>query len=223
MYGLACRGALALSFIAALGVAAWAQSSDPLHLECVGPFGPDSSETALRQVFGDQNVVAESIDGPEGSVLDATLLFPDDPTRRLVVLWQDEAARARPAAIIIRDDSEWIGPGGLRLGEALAEVEAINGATFNVLGFGWDYGGAASFPSGTLADIPGACVLSLSFDLDWNKEYGPEFDVIMGDQQLRSDDAQLRAAAPSVAEIIVGYPMDDLPVDEAPLGDEAFQ
>ena len=34
-----------------------------------------------------------------------------------------------PAAIIIREDSEWIGPGGVRLGSALAEVEVIARAT----------------------------------------------------------------------------------------------
>ena len=215
MYGLAVRGALALAMSAVFVVAAGAQTSVPLHLECAGPFGPDGSEVGLRQVFGDQNVSAETIDGPEGSVLDATLVFPDDPTRRLVVLWQEESGRSKPAAIIIRDDSEWIGPGGLRLGEALGEVEAVNGAPFNVLGFGWDYGGAASFPTGALADIPGACVLSLSFDLDWTRDYGPEFDAIMGDQELRSDDAQLRAAAPTVAEIIIGYPGDEIFFDDA--------
>lgn len=209
MTAFAGRGMLALALAALSGLPVAAQGTDALHLECVGPFGPDGSEAGLRQIFGDANVQAETIDGPEGSTLDATLLFPDDPIRRLVVLWQDEGARAKPAAIIIRDDSEWVGPGGLRLGDELAEVESINGAPFNVLGFGWDYGGAASFPSGTLADIPGECVMSLSFDLDWTREYGPEFDSIMGDQQLRSDDAQLRAATPKVAEIIVGYPVED--------------
>jgi hypothetical protein len=203
------RAALAFAFTALFGGAAAAQSSDPLHLECAGPFGPEGSETGLEQVFGAANVAAETIDGPEGSTLDATLLFPDDPTRRLIVLWQDETARSRPAAIIVRDDSEWIGPGGLRLGDSIEDVETVNGAPFDVLGFGWDYGGAASFPAGTLADIPGACVLSLSFDLDWNRDYGPEFDPIMGDQQLQSDNPQLRAAAPTVSEIIVGYPFDE--------------
>ena len=115
MTGLAARGSLALAFVALSGMPAAAQSTDALHLECVGPFGPDGSETGLRQIFGDGSVAAEVIDGPEGSTLDATLLFPDDPTRRLVILWQDEASRAKPAAIIIRDDSEWVGPGGLRL------------------------------------------------------------------------------------------------------------
>ena len=208
MTGFAARGAVAVAMIAASALPVAAQTDAP-HLECAGPFGMESSEAGLREGFGDTNVAAETIDGPEGSTLDATLVFPDDPTRRLVVLWQDEAQRTKPAAIIIRDDSEWVGPGGLRLGDALDEGAAINGAPFNVLGFGWDYGGAASFPAGSLAGIPGGCVMSLSFDLDWTREYGPEFDSIMGDQQLRSDDAQLRAATPKVAEIIVGYPFED--------------
>ena len=189
-----------------LAVPAMAQSSDPLHLECAGPFGPDSSEAFLAELFGSDNVVAETIDGPEGTTLDATLVFPRDPARRLVVLWQDEEQRARPAAVIVREDSDWIGPGGVRLGSDLAEVEAANQAPFKVLGFGWDYGGAASFPSGTLSEIPGGCMMSLSFDLDWTKEYGPAFDAIMGDQQLDSDDPLLQEAAPVVSEIAVGYP-----------------
>jgi len=198
--------AVATGFLSALP--AMAQSSDPLHLECAGPFGSDSSQAFLEELFGGDNVVSETIDGPEGTTLDATLLFPNDPQRRLVILWQDEAQRSRPAAIIIREDSDWIGPGGVRLGSALSEVEAVNGAAFNVLGFGWDYGGAAGFPSGVLADIPGGCIMSLSFDLDWTKEFGPEFDAIMGDQQLGSDNPLLREAAPTVSEIAVGYPQE---------------
>ncbi len=209
MTQFAARAAIA---VVATGVVlaapAMAQSSDPLHLECAGPFGPESSEAFLAELFGGGNVVAETIDGPEGTTLDATLVFPEDPARRLVVLWQDEVQRVRPAAIIVRDDSDWIGPGGVRLGSALAEVEALNQAPFKVLGFGWDYGGAASFSSGTLSEIPGGCMMSLSFDLDWTKEYGPEFDAIMGDQQLGSDDPMLREAAPTVSEIAVGYPQE---------------
>jgi hypothetical protein len=200
--------AIAVVATVVLAAPARAQSSDPLHLECAGPFGPESSEAFLAELFGGGNVVAETIDGPEGTTLDATLVFPGDPARRLVVLWQDEERRARPAAIIVRDDSGWIGPGGVRLGSALAEVEAVNGAPFSVLGFGWDYGGAAGFPAGALSDIPGGCIMSLSFDLDWSKEFGPEFDAIMGDQQLGSDNPLLRKAAPTVSEIAVGYPQE---------------
>lgn len=196
----------ALPVVAMLPLLSLAQTSEPMHLECAGPFGPDSSEAFLAQIFGADNVVTETIDGPEGTTLDSTLLFPNNPARRLIVLWQDEIGRVRPAAIIVRDDAMWVGPGGVHLGSGLDEVEAINGGPFRVLGFGWDYGGAASFPSGRLSEIPGGCVMSLSFDIDWTLSYGPEFDVIMGDQELSSDDEMLRAASPRVSEIAVGYP-----------------
>ena len=208
MFRIAAAATVAVATGAGLAGPALGQTSEPLHLECAGPFGPSSSEAFLSQLFGAGNVVSGTIDGPEGTTLEATLVFPNDPTRRHVVLWQDEAARERPAAIIIRDDSTWIGPGGVRLGSELGEVEAVNGAPVNVLGFGWDYGGAASFPSGALAEIPGGCIMSLSFDLDWSVDYGPEYDQIMGDQQLTSDNPMLKAASPHVSEIAVGYPME---------------
>lgn len=189
-----------------LPAAALAQASDPLHLECAGPFARDASEATLKGIFGAGNVRDEMIDGPEGSTLDATLVFADDPARRLVVLWSDETGRARPAAIIIQDKSEWIGPGGISLGTTLAETEAANGGPFTILGFGWDYGGSASFKSGTLATIPGGCTLSLTFNIS-EAATGAEFDAIMGEQELGSDDPLIRKAAPFVNQIAVGYPM----------------
>ncbi len=199
------RSSLAIA-IALSPAGALAQSSDPLHLECAGPFARDASEASVAGVFGAGNVRDEMIDGPEGSTLDATLVFPDDPARRLVVLWHDEAARARPAAIIIQDESKWIGPGGISLGSTLAETEAANGEPFSILGFGWDYGGSASFPSGALASIPGGCTLSLTFQTG-DQPLGPEFDAIMGDQEFRTDNPLIQKATPTVSQIAVGYPM----------------
>jgi hypothetical protein len=195
----------AIVLAAAAGSAAEAQQAQ--HLECAGPFARDATAGTLVSVFGAANVVNGTIDGPEGSTLDATLVFPEDPARRLALLWQDEVSRARPAAILIQDRSEWVGPGGIRLGTTLAEVEAANGAPFNILGFGWDYGGSAGFEEGTLADLPGGCVLSLTFQIDESVE-GPEFDAIMGDKQFRSDNPLIRKAAPTVSQIAVGYPME---------------
>lgn len=184
-----------------------AAAEEARHLECAGPFARGATVGTLASVFGAANVVNRTIDGPEGSTLDATLVFPEDPARRLVVLWQDEVARARPAAILIQDQSEWVGPGGIRLGTTLSEVEAANGAPFTILGFGWDYGGSAGFEEGTLADLPGGCTLSLTFQIDETVE-GPEFDAIMGDEQFRSDNPLIRKAAPTVSQIAVGYPME---------------
>ena len=192
-----------LILIAAPMAAALAE--EPLHLECAGPFGRDATLASLAGVFGAGSVTDQTIDGPEGTTLDATLVFPTDPARRLVVLWHDEAARARPAAIIIQDESTWIGPGGVSLGSTLAEVETINGAPFTILGFGWDYGGSAGFRQGALSEVAGGCTLSLTFDTG-DQPLGPEFDAIMGDGEFRSDNPLMQKAAPFVTPIAVGYP-----------------
>jgi hypothetical protein len=206
MHARHAAGLLLVAATAAVPAMAAAQSSDPLHLECAGPFARDASEAGLKTVFGEANVRDEMIDGPEGSTLDATLVFPDDPAKRLVVLWHDEAARTHPAAIIIQEESSWIGPGGIRLGTTLAEAEAANGEPFRILGFGWDYGGSASFPSGTLAAIPGGCTLSLTFSPN-EEELGPEYDSVLGDQEFLSDNALIRQLEPAVTQIAVGYPI----------------
>ena len=65
---------------------------------------------------------------------------------------------------------------------------------------------SASFPSGALADVAGGCAVSLTFDLDWTLSYGPEFDAIMGDRSVPSDNQAMRDADPKVSEIAVGIP-----------------
>ena len=199
------RRMLAVAAFASLAGAASAEEAR--HLECAGPFSKDATAASLASVFGAANVVNQTIDGPEGTTMEATLVFPDDPARRLVVLWQDEAARVGPAAILIEGESQWIGPGGIRLGSTLAEVEAANGGPFDILGFGWDYGGSAGFTEGGLANLPGGCVLSLTFDLGENAQ-GPEFDAIRGDSEFRTDNPLMQKAAPTVSEIAVGYPVE---------------
>lgn len=198
--GYAGQGALALAVIAGLtGSPALAD-----QLECTGPFAKDASEETLVETFGGDEVVAEEIDGPEGSSLDATLVYPNDPTRRLVVLWWDEEARARPASIIIEKESTWTAPGGIHVGTTLVQVEKINGARFTLSGFGWDYGGSAGFEHGALANLPGGCVLNLGFDQD------PLVmdESILGDEQFSSDNPAIRKAKPTVGRIIVGYAVE---------------
>jgi hypothetical protein len=199
LIGYGGQGALALAVVGLMGLPALAE-----ELECAGPFARDASEETLVEAFGGDKVVAEEIDGPEGSTLDATLVYPNDPARHLVVLWWDEEARARPASIIIEKESAWTAPGGIRLGTTLAEVEKINGARFTLSGFGWDYGGSAGFEHGALAELPGGCILNLAFDQD------PLVmdESILGDEQFSSDNRAMRAAKPTVGRIIVGYAVE---------------
>src|SRR5215470_2133051 len=59
---------------------------------CSGVFAKESTHVKLAAAFDAKNIVFGEVDGPDGSKLNASILFPNDPKRRLEVLWQDETA-----------------------------------------------------------------------------------------------------------------------------------
>src|SRR5262245_53127475 len=110
-------------------------SAPPRQLACSGAFAADSSHIRLAQVYGQQNVVFDSVDGPGKTKLAASILFPKDPTRRLEILWQNETSRTGTRVIAINGRSGWAAPRGVRLGLQLAALEKINGKPFKLTGF----------------------------------------------------------------------------------------
>lgn len=172
---------------------------------CSGPFVRESSHLKLAMTFDSRNVEYIEVDGPEGSKLMASVIFPKDPKRRLEVLWQNEAARADTALIVIGGQSQWAGPKGLRLGLALAAIEKLNGKPFKLSGYDQDNGGSViDWNGGALAVLPGDCKVSVRFARD-SKASEQALDAAMG-KEFVSSDAAMRAVKPTVAEIIVGYP-----------------
>jgi hypothetical protein len=172
---------------------------------CAGPFARTANHAQLEAAFGAKNVVFTQVDAPGGTKLNASVVFPDDPKRRLEVLWHDEAARARPSAIVITGASRWLGPRGVRLGLAMAEIEKRNGKPFRLSGFGGDYGGSvADWDGGKLDQLGGACRMGMRFVAD--AKAAPEaLAKVGGDQPFSSNDAEMRTVKPRVSEIIVGY------------------
>jgi hypothetical protein len=80
----------------------------------------------------------------EGETERGTVLFPDDPTRRLEIVWKDPERKRRPKPIQISSGkSLWQTIRGISLGTTLQEQR--NGRGFLLAGFAWDY-------SGTLQD-----------------------------------------------------------------------
>ena len=181
------------------------------QLACEGPFAIDSSEARLVETFGRDNVVTGEVDGPEGTTMIATTVFPDDPEHSFQVVWWDEEALDSPSFFTLAPADT--APGGLRLGMPLAEVEALNGEPFTMLGFGWDYGGAASFASGQLSALPGDCLLSVSFDPSTALPEGTDAEPIEGDKEVASNLPLLRAVEPVVYEVRFGYPHPDFRAD----------
>ena len=109
-------------------------------LGCEGAFARDTTHAKLVAAFGAKNVAFKEVDAAEGSKGRATVLFDDDPTKRIVVFWHDEK-RTRPSMIKVSAPSLWVGPGGIGNGMKLTDVEKLNGKPFKLAGFDWDGGG----------------------------------------------------------------------------------
>ncbi len=191
-------------FLASFAALCLATPGFGAEIACTGPFAADSSETRLIETFGAENVVTGEVDGPEGSTLLATTIFPGDSVRQMEFGWWDEAALERPAYFTLPPGD--IAPGGLRVGLTIDEVEALNGGPFSLYGFWWDYGGAAGFEGGKLADAEGGCVVSVRFQPAG--AYSDDLDVaaISGDSLIFSTEPLLDTVGAVVETVTIGYP-----------------
>lgn len=175
------------------------------ELACQGPFAKDADHERLIAAFGEANVAYEAIHGPERMEFKASVVYPKDPARRLVVSWWDVTARKRPARIMV-EGSEWSGPHGLRIGTSLIKIEEMNGKPFSLYGFEWDYGGAiASWNGGRLNLLPGGCRLGIVFEADETVSEDVK-DMVAGDTKFGSNSPVMRAAKPKVRSLSLGYP-----------------
>jgi hypothetical protein len=161
----------------------------------------EMSEAALRAAYGEGNLVEQTLPGAEGESYTATVLYADDPTRRLEIVWEDDATKMRPANVSVSGDaSVWTGPNGLSIGDELAQIEQMNGRPFKLWGFGWDYGGWVSdWNGGALAPHDG-CITRVRF------EATAESNNAQGDREFLSDSAEIRGANPKVVAFALVFP-----------------
>jgi hypothetical protein len=178
------------------------------EVACTGPLGAGSSEAALIEAYGKDNVTTGEVDGPEGSRMLATTVFPDDPDRRFEVFWWDEESRSVLATFSVpaRDTA----PGGLRLGMTPAEVAALNGGPFDMSGFDWDYGGYANLGEDSpLLELPGGCYPSIRFAPTKEVPEGTNINAIEGDVQVPSTEPLLDTLDARVSELWLNYPVPE--------------
>ena len=120
--------------------------ADTLTIICGKPFSQDATAGTLAEIFGAQNVIPETIDGPEGEQVNVTAIYPQDRSRRIEVTFANEEERTVLTSVTIRGEvSEWTGPGGLNLGDGIETVERA----LDLLG---DQGGLREFPMTDEAD-----------------------------------------------------------------------
>jgi hypothetical protein len=164
-----------------------------LNIRCDGPFAKDTSHAKLAKAFGARNVAAAG---------GATVLFPNDPKRRLEVTWRDAAGRARPASILVEGQSTWR-VRGFRLGKPLAQVEKANGKPFKLVGFADGGGNARDWQGGALDKLSGGCLLGMRFAP--NPKTAAEARNKVSSGELASDSPDVRAVKATIVEMIVGY------------------
>jgi hypothetical protein len=110
-------------------------ANDPWLLLASGETGSINVHTThedLVRAYGAANVTEQEVDVGEGEMLPLTLLFSEDPQRRVEILWKDPAKKTKPASATIRGKaSRWHAVYGISLGTTLSELERINGRPFH--------------------------------------------------------------------------------------------
>jgi hypothetical protein len=169
-------------------------------VECSGPFAKDSGMLALGMVYDSRNMIFthETVSGAEANI---TVLFPNDPQRRLEVWWSNPN-RTGTYLIDIAGKSIWTGPEGLRLGLTLEQLEKLNHGPFKMKGFDQDdVASVSSWDGGALASLAGGCKAGVSV----HASAPAAAAELPAKDEYSSNDPAMRALKPTVSEILIGY------------------
>lgn len=173
--------------------------------KCEGPFARETSHAKLARTFGASNATIEYIGEFDEEV---TILFPNDSTRRLIVLWKDQKGRQGLRIVIIREPRSSWSVAGIAIGTPLVEVERLNGGPFKLNYFEGDYGGDIIDCLGGRFDAPlsSGCKVGASVMTTKHTTSNAIEKEVLPDRTLLSSGRGLRAEKPTVREIIVGFP-----------------
>jgi hypothetical protein len=160
--------------------------------ERVGPIEKGMTLFGLKSMFGAGKVKPAKLPGAEGAEIDGARMFAGTD-REIEIIFNPEGSEKEIFDIRIVGKG-WKFSNGLKRTMTIAELEKVNGKPFQVMGFGWDYGGFANFEGGKLAGK-----ISVRFD-PGDKEVP---DSLSGDRQIPSTDKKLRALDPKIGEISV--------------------
>jgi hypothetical protein len=173
----------------------------------VGPVNRMSTELSLLRSMG-KVATKDDVGIGEGICQPGLVIYKDDPTRRLALVWNNNAP-AHPAFVWICYEQSgaqcrWHTAGGIGFGTTLKELERRNGKPFEMTGFGWDYGGnIVSFKGGRLARELTGLLLTLEPRIDKGGEYSPKITqeeglAVQGDKFISSSEPVMQKLNPYV-------------------------
>jgi hypothetical protein len=162
-------------------------------------------ENDLRRDFGDSTVVRVRVELGEGETTPGTVLFPSDSLRRAEIIWRDTLNRRSPGRIVLRGNrSQWQASRGISLGTTLQELERLNGKSFILAGFGWDYAGVVTdWQGGTLDSALAGITLYL--DPGAAQHQTAAYAQVLGDRDYSSSLPAMQQLNPKVTQIFVDF------------------
>ncbi len=160
----------------------------------------------LETLFGKANVKVGKVPGPEGSEWDGVYLFPNQPEKKLKLIWKEKGQpQTVSTAIIESPKSVWHTVETITTGTTLKALESLNKSPFTMSGFDWDYGGTVLSwgDTGRLrAKFQQNAGLVLRLTPGENADEGLRSKV-SGDQVFSSSNPALQKLNPTVSEMQV--------------------
>lgn len=176
-------------------------------IQCRNLWSPEATERELIAQFGRANVRRDNVYVAEGTEEPGTILFPNDPKRRVEIVWRNKSKYARPEWLRIPADSRWTAF-GVRPGMSLAELQTLNGRAFIFSGFDWDYGGfVTNWKSGKVGLLGGdVCNVSVRLDAEFPENLSDDvLGKVSGEVDVASNSRHLKGIKIWVGEVIVSY------------------
>ncbi len=169
------------------------------------------SESQLKRIYGSKNVRSTRVGLGEGETVSGTVIFPNNSNKKIEIVWKNKRSKRNPEFIQLTGKSSiWKTTDGIGLGTSLKILERINGKSFTLAGFAWDYGGTVySWDKGKLARIFGDESQKVTLRLgseSFKKISEKEYESIMGDNGFSSDNTVMQKLNPVVYQMIFRFP-----------------
>jgi hypothetical protein len=180
----------------------------------VGPITSESSEEQLKKVCGAANVQPADVPDETGKTSMGLVIFPDDPRKKIAVIWKDPQKRQGVDTIWLRSScspvcqSDWAVTNGISLGTSLQDMERLNGNPFTLSNFvtngtGW----VRSWNNGQL-DLTLASSGTVAIRLTGpgqGQMSGTDQASLSGLDAVGSDNPVLQRLNPTVSEIRIDF------------------
>ncbi len=165
----------------------------------IGDISPNMQLSDLIQLFGEKNVVADSIAAGEGTYIEGTTIFPNTPNS-LRIAWEKGQLHQKIKRIIIdQRGTKWLTDKGITIGTPLEKVIELNGTDFLFWGFDWDYSGSvSSWEGGNFENI--GMGLRLGYTAPVNN-IGTSIENVLGDQDISSSEPMLKKMQVEVQQL----------------------